>query len=138
MTKPCFFYYYNVVREEKPEPTQWLDDIPREKCTLAWETGRRWRHMTTNLVKSINSILKKTRNLQMSLMVMTTYTCCNKFFTERRRQVEAMMVVGHIYSEVSPKALEDAHSKANTHTTLSFNRRSTRFLVEERQNPREV
>jgi len=71
-------------------------------------------------------------------MVMTTYTHCNKFFTERSRQVEAMMTVGHVYSEVAAKALEDAQSKANTHTVLSFDRGSTRFLVEERQNPREV
>jgi len=67
---------------------------------------------------------------------MTTYTCCNKFFTERVRQVEVMMDVRHMYSAV--KALEDAHSKANTHTILSFDRRNTRFLVKERQNPREV
>jgi len=67
---------------------------------------------------------------------MATYTHCNKFFTERGRQVEAMMAVGHVYSEVAVKALEDAQSKANTHTILSFDRRSTRFLVQERQNPR--
>jgi len=46
------------------------------------------------------------------------------------------MDVRHMYSAV--KALEDAHSKANTHTILSFDRRNTRFLVKERQNPREV
>ena len=49
-----------------------------------------------------------------------------------------MITAGHVYSEVATKALEDAQSKANTHTVLSFDRRSTRFLVEERQNPREV
>jgi len=52
--------------------------------------------------------------------------------------VEAMMVVGHVYSEVVAKELEDAQSKANTHIVFSFDRRNTRFLVEEKQNPREV
>jgi len=94
--------------------------------------------MTTNLAESINSVLKKTRNLPISSMVMATYTRCKKFFTERSRQVEAMMTAGHVYSEVAAKALEDAQSKANTYTVLSFDRRNTRFLVEERQNPREV
>jgi len=70
-------------------------------------------------------------------MVMATYTRCNKFFTERSRQVEAMTTDGHVYSEVAAKSLEDAQSKANTHTVLSFDRRNTRFLVEEKQNPRE-
>jgi len=32
MIEPHFFYYYNIVREENPEATQWLDDIPREKA----------------------------------------------------------------------------------------------------------
>jgi len=49
-----------------------------------------------------------------------------------------MMTAGHVYSEVAAKALEDAQSKANIHTVLTFDRRSTRFLIEERQNPREV
>jgi len=132
MTEPRFFYYCNIVREENPEATQWLDDIPREKWTLAWDNGRRWGHMTTNLAESINSVLKKTRNLPISSMVMATYTRYNKFFIERSRQVEAMITVGHVYSEVATKALEDAQSKANTHTVLSFDRKSTIFLVEER------
>jgi len=132
------FYYYNIVREENPGTTQWLDDIPGEKWTLAWDNGKRWGHMTTNLVDSINYVLKKTRNLPISSMVMATYTRCNKFFTDRGRQVEAMMVVGHVYSKVAAKALEDEQSKANTHTVFSFDRRNTIFLVEERQNPRKV
>ena len=70
MTEPCFFYYCNIVREENPEAAQWLDDIPREKWTLAWDNGQRWGHMTTNLAETINSFLKKIRNL--SSMVMAT------------------------------------------------------------------
>ena len=52
--------------------------------------------------------------------------------------MEAIMIIGHVYSKVAAKALEGAQSKANTHMVLSFDRRSTRFLVEERQNLREV
>jgi len=72
MTEPCFFYYCNIVREENPEAAQWLDDISREKWTLAWDNGQRWGHMTTNLAKTINSFLKKTRNHPISFMVMAT------------------------------------------------------------------
>nr|KYP60224.1 hypothetical protein KK1_015675 [Cajanus cajan] len=80
MTKPRFFYYYNIIRDTNVEAAQWLDNIPREKWTLAWDNGRRWGHMTTNLAESINSLLKKTRNLPICSMVMATYTRCNKFF----------------------------------------------------------
>jgi len=72
-------------------------------------------------------------------MVMTTYTCCNKFFTDRGEQLEAMMVARHVYSKVAAKALEDTQSKANTHIVFSHDMRNTRFLLgKKKQNPREV
>jgi len=43
-----------------------------------------------------------------------------------------MMVVGHVYFEVVAKALEDAQSKANTHTMFSFDR-STKYFIQETQ-----
>nr|KYP73970.1 hypothetical protein KK1_006635 [Cajanus cajan] len=61
------------------------------KWTLAWDNGRRWGYMTTNLAESINSVLKKIRNLPICSMVMATYTRCNKFFVERGREVDAMI-----------------------------------------------
>jgi len=53
-------------------------------------------------------MLKKIRNLPIFSMVMTTYTHCTKFFTNRDRKVEAIMATKHVYSEVATKALEDA------------------------------
>jgi len=138
MAEPRFFYYKNIIIEDNVEATQWLDDIPREKWTLAWDNGQQWGHMTTNLVESINSVLKKTRNLPISYMVMATYTRCNKFFTNRGRKVTTMMAIGHVYSEVAAKASKDAQSKANTHTMLSFDKRSTIFFIQETQNPRDI
>ena len=108
MTERKFFHYYNIVKDDHPEAAQWLDEIPREKWTLAWDNGRYWGYMTTNLAESINSVLKKIRNLPISSMVIATYTRCNKFFIERGREVDAMIRAGHVYSEVASKALEDA------------------------------
>nr|KYP46015.1 hypothetical protein KK1_032399 [Cajanus cajan] len=76
MTEPIFFYYYNIIRYNNLEVAQWLDNIPREKWMLAWDNGRCWGHMTTNIIESINLILKKIRNLPICSMIMATYTCC--------------------------------------------------------------
>nr|KYP55802.1 hypothetical protein KK1_002027 [Cajanus cajan] len=110
-----FFYYYNIVRDTNAEAAQWLDNFLREKWTLAWDNGRRWGHMTTNLVECINSVLKKTRNLPIYSMVMAIYTRCNKFFVQRGREVDAMINTGHVYLEIASKTIQDAQSKANTH-----------------------
>jgi len=49
--------------------------------------------MTINLDESINSILKKRRNLPISYMVIAIYTYCNKFFTNSGRQVATMILI---------------------------------------------
>jgi len=71
--------------------------------------------MRTNLANSINSMLKKTRNLPISSMVMATYSCCKKFFIDRGRQVETTMAIGHVYFEVTTKALK-MHNQRQTPT----------------------
>ena len=70
--------------------------------------------MTTNLAEFINLVLKKVMSLLISSFVMTTYTCCNKIFINRNREAATMtmIVVGHVYSEMTTKTLEDAQSKA--------------------------
>nr|KYP61329.1 hypothetical protein KK1_015816 [Cajanus cajan] len=108
MTEPRFFYYYNIVRDINAEAAQWLDNIPREKWTLAWDNRRCWGYMTTNLTESINSVLKKTRNLPICSMVMATYTRCNKFFVQRGREVDAMINAGHVYLKIASKTIQDA------------------------------
>ncbi|WVZ22252.1 hypothetical protein V8G54_000796, partial [Vigna mungo] len=118
ITEPQCNYYYNIIRENNPEVTTWIDQIPRQQFTLAYDEGKRRGHLTTNLAKAINSILKKTRNLPISSIVLVTYTRCNAFFTERGKQITAMISDDHVYFE--------------------FDRNITRFKVEEMVNPREI
>ena len=49
----------STVTQDNPHDTAWLDQISREQCILAWDDGKRWGHMTTNLAESLNSVLKK-------------------------------------------------------------------------------
>ncbi|KAL5165407.1 hypothetical protein HKD37_18G050535 [Glycine soja] len=55
MTQPEFFCHYQELQEDNPHDTAWLDQIPREQWTLAWDEGKQWGHMTTNLAESLNS-----------------------------------------------------------------------------------
>ncbi|XP_020211209.1 uncharacterized protein LOC109796019 [Cajanus cajan] len=140
MTEPRFNYYYNMLRSE-PETEgviEGLNTIPKEQWTLAWDGGRRWGHMTTNLAEAINSILKKTRNLPISAIIMSTYKRCNALFIQRGKEVDAKLRAGQVYTEIMNRAMRDAESKANSHHVLEFDRHSTRFLVQETINPRET
>ena len=64
MTQPEFFHHYRELQEDNPHDTTWLDQIPRKQWTLAWDDRKRWGHMTTNLAKSLNSVLKKIKIFQ--------------------------------------------------------------------------
>ncbi|WVZ25988.1 hypothetical protein V8G54_004532, partial [Vigna mungo] len=136
--EPRCNYYYNIIWENNPKVAAWIDQIPRQQFTLAYDEGRRWGHLTTNLAEAINSVLKKTRNVPISSIVLATYTRCNSFFTEREKQITSMISIGHVYFENATKVLQDAYSKSNTHRVVEFDRNTTRFRVEEMVNPRQI
>jgi hypothetical protein len=47
-----------VMRSKFREAVEWLEKFTREKWTQAYDGGKRYGHMTTNLAESLNSILK--------------------------------------------------------------------------------
>ncbi|KAL5149511.1 hypothetical protein HKD37_13G036320 [Glycine soja] len=66
-TKPAFNYCYNNLRQEQIVNKPLIDLTRfRKKSELLGD-------MTTNLTKSINSVLKKTINLSISVLVKSTY-----------------------------------------------------------------
>ena len=86
-------------------------------------------HMTTNPVDSINSILKKSRNLSIGALIKLTYVRCNALFNKGGRESTTMFASDQVYTKVLNKAIRDTQRKANAHTILEFDRRDTRFLV---------
>nr|KYP44864.1 hypothetical protein KK1_033605 [Cajanus cajan] len=92
-----------TIREviEVNPPTPISITIAHIKSIMGYTINYRKATIRWGLVESINLILKKTRKLPIFSMVMETYTCCNKFFVKRGRKVDAMINVGHVYSEVT-------------------------------------
>ncbi|XP_058756744.1 uncharacterized protein LOC131629957 [Vicia villosa] len=60
LNRPTFHYYRNQIGMANGDTLMWLDNIPVEKWTRAYDGGRRWGHVTTNLAKSMNSSFKGT------------------------------------------------------------------------------
>jgi len=79
--EPTFNHYYHNLREEANGnwAINWLSKILWEKWTFAWDGGRRWGHMITNLAESIFLVLKKSWNLPTSALVKPTYIKCNAY-----------------------------------------------------------
>ena len=94
--------------------------------------------MTTNLVKLINLILKKSKKISIGELVKSIYLRCNALFNKRGREVTSMLAYDQVYTQVLNEVIEDARRKENAHTIFEFDRRNTWFLVQETTNPREV
>lgn len=47
----------------------WIDVIPLEKWSKTFDDGRRYDHMTTNLVECMNSVLKGARSLPICALI---------------------------------------------------------------------
>ena len=94
--------------------------------------------MTTNLIESINLVLKKSRNMLIGALVKPTFVRCNALFNKKGREVTTILASGQVYKEVQNKIIEDALRKENTHNFIEFDLHNTRFLVQETTNLREV
>ena len=59
--------------------------------------GRRYDHMTTNLSKCVNKVLKDYRNIPITTLVKSTYSRCRKYFIDHGRQAQRQLNVGQVY-----------------------------------------
>jgi len=62
----------SAMRSEFSRVVSWIDQIPLEKWAQAFDGGKRFGRMTTNLAECINSILRGACNSDL-------YTCEDNF-----------------------------------------------------------
>lgn len=58
LNQPTFDYYRKEIVLANGDALRWLDNIPIQKWTRAFDEGQHYGHMTMNLVKLMNSFLK--------------------------------------------------------------------------------
>ena len=73
MKQPTLQAKLSAIRAEFPHAVFWIDQIPLEKWTQAYDGGKRYGHMTTNLVESMNSVLKGAQSLLICALVKTIF-----------------------------------------------------------------
>jgi len=77
----------------------WIDQILLEKWIRAYNGGKRFGHMTTNLVECINSVLKDAQSLSLCALVKSTFERTKDWFIEQDTKAECMLRAGHLYPE---------------------------------------
>ncbi|KAH1261728.1 hypothetical protein GmHk_02G004531 [Glycine max] len=123
-------------RQLSPAIATWIDRISKEKWTMTYDReGRRYGHMTTNLLECINKVLKNCRNIPITALIKSMYSRCRKYFVEHGRQTQRQLNEGQVYCSKLVKELRKNQEQACLHIVRVYNIHSTRFEVEETFNP---
>nr|XP_007149505.1 hypothetical protein PHAVU_005G075900g [Phaseolus vulgaris]ESW21499.1 hypothetical protein PHAVU_005G075900g [Phaseolus vulgaris] len=87
------------MRSEFKQAFFWIDRIQLEKWTQAYDGGKRYGHMTTNLAECINFVLNGACSLLISALVKATFEKIKTWFVERVFKIDTMLRACHNYSE---------------------------------------
>ena len=69
---------------ENEDMARWINAIPREKWSLAYDGGHRFGHMITNLSECMNGVLKDGRNLPITASVQIKYYKLVEYFVKQK------------------------------------------------------
>jgi hypothetical protein len=122
LTEPSFKHYCEDIRLSNANAVRWIDNIPLEKWTRAYDNSQQWGHMTKNLVESMNFVFKGTRKLLITALVKETYFRLGALFEIRRSKWTSVLQSGQLFSDASVKFIKEEAAKANTHVVAVFNR----------------
>ncbi|KAE8688544.1 Proline-rich receptor-like protein kinase PERK13 [Hibiscus syriacus] len=85
---------------------KWASKIPREKWSQAYDEGRRYGHMTTNLAEAINSVLKGTRHLPIASVMKETYFRLAKVWSDKGKKIESLINRGKTWAPTVVESIE--------------------------------
>ncbi|GAU49839.1 hypothetical protein TSUD_408080 [Trifolium subterraneum] len=132
-----FQYWQKKLAEESIPGLNWVSKIDKAKWTQAFDGGRRWGHMTSNLAESMNSVYKEIRSQPITSLVTSTFYKCVELFFRRSRDAAAVYTSRQEYTEACQERIQEAFNKANTHVITWFNRQDLTFSVQKTEDPRE-
>ncbi|XP_058742056.1 uncharacterized protein LOC131614500 [Vicia villosa] len=137
LTESTYAYYREEIRQTDMEAFNWIENLPREKWSRAYDGGRRWGHMTTNLVESLNSVMKETRNLPITALVRSTYYRMGTLFGRRGHNWTKMLSSKKDFTDNCMKEMQKEVEKSHSYNVLSFDRERNYFVVQETVNNNE-
>lgn len=131
LTQSSFKHYHEEIRMSNVDALKWINNIPMEKWTRAFDNGQQWTHMTTNLMELRNFIFKGIRNLTITVLVRSIYFRLGSLFTTRGLKWSSVLESWQLFSESFMKFIKEKTAKANTNMITIFELHRHTFSVEE-------
>ncbi|XP_025646896.1 uncharacterized protein [Arachis hypogaea] len=130
-TEAGFYYWFDIMRSENPAMCDWANRMEYEKWTQHEDSGRRFRHMTTNISECVNSVLKGTRNLHVTSLVKSTYGRLAELFVIRGQTAEAQLGSGQEFCQALVKAIERNIRESRCFIVTLYDRHQSEYTVAE-------
>ncbi|XP_016168251.1 uncharacterized protein LOC107610762 [Arachis ipaensis] len=130
-TETEFYYWFGIMRIENPTMCDLANRMEYDKWTQYEDSGRRFRHMTTNISECVNSMLKETRNLPVTSLVKSTYGRLAELFVVRGQTSEAQLGSGHEFCQALVKAIDRNIRDSRCFTITLYDRHQSEYTVAE-------
>ncbi|XP_016173301.1 uncharacterized protein LOC107615781 [Arachis ipaensis] len=130
-TEAEFYYWFDIMRTENPAMCDWANRIEYDKWIQHEDSGRRFGHMTTNISECVNSVLKGTCNLPVTLLVKSTYGRLAELFVVRGQTAEAQLGSGHEFCQELVKATDRNIRDSRCFTVTLYDRHQSEYMVAE-------
>ncbi|KAK5819784.1 hypothetical protein PVK06_024807 [Gossypium arboreum] len=124
-----------VFHSVNEEGHDYLCNIPFKQWTQAYDGGLRYGHMTSNLAEYINSVLKGTRHLPITLVVRETFFCLAAQFSKRAASYAGQMLGGHVWCAKVLQEINKTKAQANIMHIVCHDRDNLWFRVTEFDKP---
>ncbi|XP_025627980.1 uncharacterized protein [Arachis hypogaea] len=130
-TEAEFYYWFDIMRTENPAMCEWANRMEYDKWTQHEDGGRRFGHMTTNISECVNSVLKGTRNLPVTVLVQSTYGRLAQLFVVRGQTAEAQLGSGNEFCQALAKAIDRNLRDSGCFTVTLYDRHQSEYTVAE-------
>jgi len=123
-----------ALRSHSPEVASWIDKIPLQKWSQAYDMSSRFRHITTNLAERMNYVLKRAHSLPICALIKATFERTTTWFVERRVKADSMLQACHQYPK-EINAIIRKNQQAGMCQVCQYSRENNEFQVQEMFSP---
>lgn len=122
-------FHWNALLAVEPRAEAWLGDKDLKQWALAYDEGKRFRVMTTNMAESWNNAIKDSRKLPITALVKALFYKVVSYFDQRRVEIEKQAVNGNEFTKHANKILNKWKERAIGHHVKLFDRSTWVFEV---------
>ena len=112
-----------------PDSKKWIDKIPIEKWTLAYDGGYRHGVMTTNYAESVNAMFKSIRAMPVTTLMQQLFMKLVDIFYQHRTEYSKLLNDGFLWTPKCAEILKHRIDKANGHVVQRYDEANMIFEI---------